>query len=152
MIIDDRDVEKAAIIFEEEFEVASEVDDFWTSFRSEVVSGVRRGQPVVLEVRLSEPPEVRAKIEGQAKAELILAGAAEAGTQVTVISAYKQGYSWLYGRSASGARRENDRSFDHSVRRVWASAGVETTGDEHPVAVDVGALPDRRDIGEGAEA
>ena len=96
VIIDDRDVEKAAIIFEEEFEVASEVDDFWTSFRSEVVSGVRRGQPVVLEVRLSEPPEVRAKIEGQAKAELILAGAAEAGTQVTVISAYKQGYSWLY--------------------------------------------------------
>ena len=94
--IDDRDVEKAAIIFEEEFEVASEVDDFWESFRSDVVPKVRAGQPVVVEVRLSEPPEVRAKIAGQARAELILAGSAEEDTEVTVLSAYKQGYSWLY--------------------------------------------------------
>ena len=94
--IDNRDVEKAAIIFEEEFEVASEVTEFWGILRSEVLPGVKKGQPVVVEVRLSEPPEIRAKIEGQARAELIVAGAAEVGTEVTVLSAYKQGYSWLY--------------------------------------------------------
>ena len=94
--VDNRDVEKADIIFEEEFEVASEVTEFWGVFRSEVVPAVQRGQPVVLEVRLSEPPEVRAEIARQARHELIGAGAAEVGTEVTVLSAYKQGFSWLY--------------------------------------------------------
>src|SRR5204863_288890 len=35
-------------------------------------------------------------IEQQARAELIKAGADEKGTSVTVLSAYKQGYSWLF--------------------------------------------------------
>jgi Zinc carboxypeptidase len=45
---------------------------------------------------LSEPPEIRRQIEQQARAELIKAGADEKATSVTVLSAYKQGYSWLY--------------------------------------------------------
>src|SRR5262249_36133681 len=51
---------------------------------------------VTLEARLSEPPEVRALIEQRARAELVKAGADEKATNVTVLSAYKQGYSWLY--------------------------------------------------------
>ena len=94
--IDNRDVENAEIIYEEEFEVASEVSEFWGIFRSEVVPEVRSGQPVVVELRLSEPPEVRTEIERKARAELITAGAAESGTEVRVLSAYKQGYSWLH--------------------------------------------------------
>ena len=94
--IDNRDVENAAIISEEEFEVASEVAEFWEIFRSEIVPEVRRGQPVVIEARLSEPPEIRTEIEAKARAELIAAGAAESGTEVRVLSAYKQGYSWLH--------------------------------------------------------
>jgi hypothetical protein len=61
-----------------------------------VIPAVRRNQPVVLEARLSEAPELRAQIERDAKAALLKAGAVEAGTSVTVLSAYKQGYSWLY--------------------------------------------------------
>jgi len=45
---------------------------------------------------LSEPPEIRRQIEQQARAELIKAGADDKVTTVTVLSAYKQGYSWLY--------------------------------------------------------
>ena len=45
---------------------------------------------------MSEPPEIRRQIEQQARAELIKAGADEKATSVTVLSAYKQGYSWLY--------------------------------------------------------
>ena len=37
-----------------------------------------------------------AQIEQQARAELVKAGADERSTSVTVLSAYKQGYSWLY--------------------------------------------------------
>src|SRR5262249_5415826 len=49
-----------------------------------------------LEARLSEPPEIRHQIEQQARADLIKAGADDKATTVTVLSAYKQGYSWLY--------------------------------------------------------
>jgi len=94
--VDDRDVQKAKEVFSDEFDVPSEVDDFWQIFRSRVVSGVKRNQPVIVEARLSEPPELRARIEQEAKAALVKAGAPEAGTSVTVLSAYKQGYSWLY--------------------------------------------------------
>jgi hypothetical protein len=39
---------------------------------------------------------MRTKIASDARAELIKAGAADSGTTVTVLCAYKQGYSWLY--------------------------------------------------------
>jgi hypothetical protein len=49
-----------------------------------------------VEARLSEPPETRRFLEQQAKADLVKAGADEKSTTVTILSAYKQGYSWLY--------------------------------------------------------
>jgi hypothetical protein len=81
-----------------DYDIPSEVDDFWRLFRSQVVPAVRksRGRPVQVEARLSEPPELRAQIEKDARAELVKAGAPETGATVTVLSAYKQGYSWLY--------------------------------------------------------
>ncbi len=102
VVVDDLDVQRAKPIVvggrpvSEAFEVPSEVDEFWQLFRARVLPAVRRRQPVVVEARLSEPPEVRQAVASQAKAELLKAGAAEAGTSVTVLSAYKQGYSWLY--------------------------------------------------------
>ncbi len=51
---------------------------------------------MIVEARLSEPPEVRRQIELQARAELIKAGADDKATTVAVLSAYKQGYSWIY--------------------------------------------------------
>jgi hypothetical protein len=94
--VENRDVQKARTIFTDEREIPSEVDDFWRVFRTRVVPRVKRRQPVVVEARLSEPPGIRKSIEEAARAELLKAGAADTGTAVTVLSAYKQGYSWLY--------------------------------------------------------
>jgi hypothetical protein len=51
--------------------------------------------PVVLEARVSESPEMRAKLRDQIIAELKAAGADPQPANVHVLSAYKQGYSWL---------------------------------------------------------
>ncbi len=94
--VEDLDIQNVRTLIDEDIAIASEVDDFWDLFRSRVLPGVRRNRPVVIEARLSEPPEIRASIEEQARAELLEAGAAVSGTSVTVLSAYKQGFSWLY--------------------------------------------------------
>jgi hypothetical protein len=90
------DVQKGRSLVSDEFEIPSEVDEFWTKLRARVVPGLKKKPAVIVEARLSEPPEVRRQIEQQARAELIKAGADDRATTVTVLSAYKQGYSWLY--------------------------------------------------------
>ena len=92
----DLDVQKAELVIEDTFDVPSEVEEFWRIFRERVVPRVRRGRAVTLEARLSEPPEVRERITKQALDELIGAGADPERSRVVVLSAYKQGYSWLY--------------------------------------------------------
>ncbi|HMF96978.1 MAG TPA: M14 family metallopeptidase [Vicinamibacterales bacterium] len=90
------DVQKGRPLVNDEFEVPSEVDDFWTKFRTRVIPAVKKRAAVSVEARLSEPPEIRRQIEQQARAELLKAGADDKATAITVLSAYKQGYSWLY--------------------------------------------------------
>ena len=79
-----------------DIEIASEVDEFWEIFRTEVMSAVPWDEPVEVTARLSEPPLMRARIEQQAVQELVDAGAMLEEVSVEVLSAYKQGYSWLY--------------------------------------------------------
>ena len=93
--LDNRDVQNAALVFDEEIEIASEVDDFWRLFNSRVLPGVRRNRAVKLEARLSEPPEVRQHIAQEATKMLVDAGADADTTEVIVLSAFKQGFSWL---------------------------------------------------------
>jgi zinc carboxypeptidase len=93
--VQNMDVQKGRPIVTDEFDVPSEVDEFWTRLRTRVIPKVRK-RAVAIEARLSEPPEVRRLLEQQARAELVKAGADEKNTSVTVLSAYKQGYSWLY--------------------------------------------------------
>src|SRR4051812_2344221 len=90
------DVQKGRALITDEFDVPSEVDEFWTRLRTTVVPAVKKKQAVSVEARLSEPPDIRRQIEQQARAELVKAGADDKATTVTVLSAYKQGYSWLY--------------------------------------------------------
>jgi hypothetical protein len=80
-----------------ELDIASEVDEFWKTFRARVLPAVRKSKksPVKVEVRLSEPPEVRTALEKQIRAELVAAGARDEAISASVLSAYKQGYSWL---------------------------------------------------------
>lgn len=92
--IDNRDVLQAAPIFSETITFPSEVDRFWEVFRQRVLPAARGA--VVIEARLSEPPEIRARIEEEARRALIDAGASADGTEVRILSAFKQGYSWLY--------------------------------------------------------
>ena len=96
VIVEDRDIQKAQVVVNEEVEIVSEVDTFWKLFRSRLLPQIEQNQPVVVEARLSESPEIRSAIAEQARTELLMAGAAESGTSVTVLSAYKQGFSWLY--------------------------------------------------------
>lgn len=81
----------------EAFEIPSEVEEFWRLFRTKVLPAVRRRAPMVVEARLSESRELRATLERQALDELVKAGASH-DSRVLVLSAYKQGYSWLYDR------------------------------------------------------
>jgi hypothetical protein len=94
--VQDMDVRKGRPIVTDEFDLPSEVDEFWTKLRTRVIPAVRKKQGVAIEARLSEPPELRRSLEAQARAELVKAGADEKNTSVTILSAYKQGYSWLF--------------------------------------------------------
>jgi hypothetical protein len=78
-----------------EFAIPSEADEFWGLVRTRVIPAIRRRAVVALEARLSEPPEVRARLEREVMAELVKAGA-DPSSSVIVLCAYKQGYSWLY--------------------------------------------------------
>lgn len=93
VVIDDRNVLNAAPIFSESARFPSEVERFWTLFRADVLPFAESG--VTVEARLSEPPEVRRRIEAEARRALVDAGADPDDTEVRVLSAFKQGFSWL---------------------------------------------------------
>jgi zinc carboxypeptidase len=93
--IDDRDVLNAATIFQESVTFPSEVDRFWHALNERVIPGLN-GEAIRVEARLSEPPEVRARLEKEALQALVEAGADPDRTEVVILSAFKQGYSWLY--------------------------------------------------------
>jgi hypothetical protein len=58
-------------------------------------TGMPKGQPVKLEIRVSEGPEQREKLKEQLLELLKQAGSDPAQTEVTVLCTYKSGYSWL---------------------------------------------------------
>jgi hypothetical protein len=93
--IDDRDVTNADTIFADRREFTSEVERFWSLMRERVIPAMSPGDPIRLEARLSEPPELRAQLAAETRRLLVEAGADPTGTEVVVLSAFKQGYSWL---------------------------------------------------------
>jgi hypothetical protein len=95
-------------VIDETFDVPWEVDDFWGRFRKDVLPTVKAGSRVSLELRVSESPAVRQQIASQAVSELTKAGAAD--PQVTVLSAYKQGYLWMTERVLPALKGKNVRS------------------------------------------
>lgn len=104
VVVENLDVQKAKPIIVAgapvagETDIPSEVDEFWAAFREKVLPAIHKSKnppPIRIEARLSEPPALRAAIEKQIRAELVTAGAPESTLSVSVLSAYKQGYSWL---------------------------------------------------------
>lgn len=81
--------------FDHELSLPSEVDEFWQVFNAKVLKAAKRGKPFHIEARLSEPAAVRAKIADDVRAQLVKKGLKESDISVSVLSAYKQGYSWL---------------------------------------------------------
>ena len=94
--IDDRDVLNAAPIFSESITLPSEVDRFRAIIEGMVLPAAATGEPVAVRARLSEPPDVRRRLEEEVRAALLERGADPQGTLVEVRSAFKQGYSWLH--------------------------------------------------------
>ncbi|MDE3154764.1 MAG: hypothetical protein KGN76_06655, partial [Acidobacteriota bacterium] len=56
---------------------------------------LKPGEPVVLEARVSEGPEERQKLQADLEGILTKAGIGPQQIRIHVLSAYKQGYSWL---------------------------------------------------------
>ena len=74
--LDDRNVDSAAVIHEEEFAVPSEVAEFRALVRDRLLPAVGRGDRVRVVAHLSEPAEVRAALREELAAELEGRGAA----------------------------------------------------------------------------
>jgi hypothetical protein len=82
-------------IFTQQFDIPWEVDSFWEAFRKNALPRIAAGSRGRIEVRVSESPEIRAQIAREIRHELGARGVAEGSYEVRVLSAYKQGYSWL---------------------------------------------------------
>jgi len=96
--VQNMDVQKARPFVTEDVPIASEVDELWSKVRKSVVPLLKpkKRVPVSIDARVSEPLAVRQRLEQEIRAELVKAGGDEKGTTVSILSAYKQGYGWLY--------------------------------------------------------
>jgi hypothetical protein len=81
------------VVFDEAPELGWEVDELRERLRTDVFSKVKNGDEVELDVLVSEPPELRRELEEEFRDALRSSGAAK--SRVRVVSAYKQGFSWL---------------------------------------------------------
>ena len=93
--LDDRNVDNARVIHEEEFAVPSEVEAFREIVRDRLLPAVGRGDRVRVMVQLSEPAAVRHSLRDELVADLRGRGASVSDGDVAVLSAYRQGYSWI---------------------------------------------------------
>jgi hypothetical protein len=84
--------------------------------------------PVVLEARVSEGPEMRVKLRDQILAELKSAGADPQQANVHVLSAYKQGYSWLVDQVEPELKAKNAAKIKIEFARYEDPAKQSTMG------------------------
>jgi hypothetical protein len=80
-------------VFVQEWDIPWEVDEVREILSREVYPALRPGAPATVEIRVSEPPEIRSALEEEIRRELAARGAGQA--TVHVLNAYKQGYSWI---------------------------------------------------------
>ena len=91
-------------------------------------SKVDKQGPVVLEARVSESPEMRAKLRDQIMAELKSAGVDPQQANVHVLSAYKQGYSWLVDQVEPELKAKNAAKIKIEFARYEDPAKLSTMG------------------------
>ncbi len=90
--LDDRNVENAAVIHEEEFAVPSEVEAYRSLVEERLMPAFERGDEVRVLALLSEPAGFRDRLREELARRIEERGAA---AEVTILSAYRQGYGWI---------------------------------------------------------
>jgi hypothetical protein len=83
------------LIFEEDYVLAWEVEEARERIRQSLLSRIEPGSSVDVELRLSEPSEVRQRLRSEILALLEKAGANLQASSVRVWSAHKQGFCWI---------------------------------------------------------
>lgn len=108
------------VVFEQKPELVWEVEAFRKAFRETVVPKITPGAEVSLHVRVSEAPELRRDLAAEVRKAIEAAGGRPG--RIEVLSAYKQGLSWLT---------------DHVVPavRTLAPATIEIAWKPFPVAL-----------------
>ena len=97
-------------VFEQKPELEWEVDAFWSVFREKVLANVQAGQEVAVELRVSEAPELRSELADQIRAAIEEKGGRPG--EVLVLSAYKQGLSWLLDKIVPALEDKPVASFE----------------------------------------
>lgn len=80
-------------VFVEEWDIPWEVDEVREILTSQVYPHLRPDLPARIEIRISEPLEVRRQVAEEIRREMARRGVSEG--EVQVLSAYKQGYFWI---------------------------------------------------------
>lgn len=82
-------------IYEKEYDITWEVDDCLELFRERILPELKPEDQVTVLAALSEEADVRATVKEQLEQMLQEAGVTVCDKDVTVLCAYKQGYSWI---------------------------------------------------------
>ncbi len=82
-------------ILELEYDIPYEVDDFWKTWNEEIIKNLNHEKRIAIDVRVSEPPEIRKSIKEKIVSELKRRGFKKENYSLRVLSAYKQGFSWI---------------------------------------------------------
>ena len=83
------------LIFEDSFEIPWEVDLARDRLRDSLARVIRPGDSVEIDLRLSEPPEVRRAFASEVREILKETGADPKTSTVRIRSAHKQGFFWI---------------------------------------------------------
>ena len=93
--LDDREVQNAAVLHEEEFAVPSEIEAFRALVEERLLPAVSTGDRIRVRAQISEPAAVRRDLEAELRDRLRSRGAVLDDDSVVILSAYRQGYGWI---------------------------------------------------------
>jgi hypothetical protein len=82
------------LVFEDSIELPWEVDRARRRIEESLLPVVRNGDSVDIELRLSEPFEIRQRLATEIR-ELLRGSAATAASTIRILSAHKQGFCWI---------------------------------------------------------
>ncbi len=82
-------------VFEIEKEISYEVDEFWKVWKEEALEKLNPGKKIKIDIRLSEPPEIRESIKEKILKELENRRFKKDDISLNVLCSYKQGFSWI---------------------------------------------------------